>query len=45
MRQRGVDMGAEFRGKGVHIALGPMMYVLKNKPENICTHTEKSPGI
>ncbi|KAF8203069.1 beta-glucosidase [Pholiota molesta] len=25
MRQRGVDMGAEFRGKGVHVALGPMM--------------------
>jgi hypothetical protein len=31
MRQRGVDMGAEFRGKGVHVALGPMMYVLENK--------------
>ncbi|KAF9480035.1 beta-glucosidase [Pholiota conissans] len=25
MRQRGVAMGAEFRGKGVHVALGPMM--------------------
>ncbi|KAF8973771.1 glycoside hydrolase family 3 protein [Flammula alnicola] len=25
MRQRGVALGAEFRGKGVHVALGPMM--------------------
>lgn len=23
MRQRGVAMGAEFKGKGVHVALGP----------------------
>jgi len=23
-RQRGVDMGAEFKGKGAHIALGPV---------------------
>ena len=25
MRQRGEAMGAEFRGKGVHVALAPMM--------------------
>ncbi|KAI0324819.1 glycoside hydrolase [Cubamyces sp. BRFM 1775] len=25
MRARGVAMGAEFKGKGVHVALGPMM--------------------
>ena len=25
MRERGAAMGAEFKGKGVHIALGPMM--------------------
>ncbi|PCH42860.1 glycoside hydrolase family 3 protein [Wolfiporia cocos MD-104 SS10] len=25
MRMRGVEMGAEFRGKGVNVALGPMM--------------------
>ena len=25
MRRRGVALGKEFRGKGVHIALGPMM--------------------
>ncbi|KAF9015366.1 glycoside hydrolase family 3 protein [Cyathus striatus] len=25
MRQRGAALGAEFRGKGVHVALGPMM--------------------
>lgn len=27
IRQRGADMGAEFRGKGVHVALGPAMNV------------------
>lgn len=27
MRQRGEALGAEFRGKGVNVALGPMMYV------------------
>ena len=26
MRQRGEAMGAEFRGKGVHVALAPMAY-------------------
>jgi beta-glucosidase len=25
IRQRGEAMGAEFRGKGVNVALGPMM--------------------
>jgi beta-glucosidase-like glycosyl hydrolase len=25
MRRRGVALGKEFRGKGVHVALGPMM--------------------
>ena len=25
LRARGEAMGAEFRGKGVHVALGPMM--------------------
>ena len=25
LRERGVAMGAEFKGKGVHVALGPMM--------------------
>ena len=25
LRQRGQAMGAEFKGKGVHVALGPMM--------------------
>ena len=25
MNQRGVAMGEEFKGKGVHVALGPMM--------------------
>ena len=28
MRARGEALGREFRGKGVHIALGPMMYEL-----------------
>ncbi|KLO13958.1 glycoside hydrolase family 3 protein [Schizopora paradoxa] len=29
MNQRGVAMGEEFRGKGVHIALGPMMNLMR----------------
>ncbi|KAJ6611386.1 glycoside hydrolase family 3 protein [Mycena sp. CBHHK59/15] len=29
MRQRGVAMGAEFRGKGVNVALGPMMNLMR----------------
>ncbi|OCH96632.1 beta-glucosidase [Obba rivulosa] len=29
MRQRGAAMGAEFRGKGVHVALGPMMNLMR----------------
>ena len=27
INQRGAALGAEFRGKGVHVALGPDMYV------------------
>ncbi|KAJ6582804.1 glycoside hydrolase family 3 protein [Mycena sp. CBHHK59/15] len=30
MRQRGVAMGAEFRGKGVNVALGPMMNLMRS---------------
>ncbi|KAK0465357.1 glycoside hydrolase family 3 protein [Desarmillaria tabescens] len=29
IRQRGVTMGQEFRGKGVHVALGPMMNTMR----------------
>ncbi|PIL32144.1 hypothetical protein GSI_06850 [Ganoderma sinense ZZ0214-1] len=29
MRQRGAAMGAEFKGKGVHVALGPMMNLMR----------------
>ncbi|CAL1696170.1 unnamed protein product [Somion occarium] len=29
MRQRGVAMGEEFRGKGVHVQLGPMMNIMR----------------
>ncbi|KAI0803083.1 cellulose-binding beta-glucosidase [Irpex lacteus] len=29
MRQRGVAMGAEFKGKGAHVALGPMMNLMR----------------
>ncbi|KAK0473186.1 beta-glucosidase [Armillaria novae-zelandiae] len=29
IRQRGVAMGQEFRGKGVHVALGPMMNTMR----------------
>ncbi|KAF9569768.1 beta-glucosidase [Agrocybe pediades] len=29
MRSRGAALGAEFRGKGVHVALGPMMNVAR----------------
>ncbi|KAJ7274090.1 glycoside hydrolase family 3 protein [Mycena rebaudengoi] len=29
IRQRGVAMGAEFRGKGVNVALGPMMNLMR----------------
>ncbi|KAL0950918.1 hypothetical protein HGRIS_007675 [Hohenbuehelia grisea] len=29
IRQRGAAMGAEFRGKGVHVALGPMMNLMR----------------
>ncbi|KAK7048699.1 glycoside hydrolase family 3 protein [Favolaschia claudopus] len=29
IRQRGEAMGAEFRGKGVHVALGPMMNLMR----------------
>ncbi|EMD41674.1 glycoside hydrolase family 3 protein [Gelatoporia subvermispora B] len=29
MQQRGAAMGAEFRGKGVHVALGPMMNLMR----------------
>ncbi|KAJ7643791.1 glycoside hydrolase family 3 protein [Roridomyces roridus] len=29
MRERGVAMGAEFRGKGVNVALGPMMNLMR----------------
>ncbi|CAL1696581.1 unnamed protein product [Somion occarium] len=29
MRQRGEAMGAEFKGKGVHVALGPMMNLMR----------------
>ncbi|KAF8898513.1 glycoside hydrolase family 3 protein [Infundibulicybe gibba] len=29
MRQRGAALGAEFRGKGVHVALGPMMNIAR----------------
>ncbi|KAF8167900.1 beta-glucosidase [Crassisporium funariophilum] len=28
MKQRGAALGAEFRGKGIHVALGPMMFVI-----------------
>jgi beta-glucosidase len=28
MNQRGVAMGQEFKGKGVHVGLGPMMFVV-----------------
>ena len=30
MRQRGEAMGAEFKGKGVHVALGPMMCAIQH---------------
>ncbi|KII87088.1 glycoside hydrolase family 3 protein [Plicaturopsis crispa FD-325 SS-3] len=30
MRKRGEALGAEFRGKGVHVALGPMMNLARN---------------
>ncbi|KAI0321104.1 beta-glucosidase [Amylostereum chailletii] len=30
MRQRGVALGEEFRGKGVHVALGPMMNIVRS---------------
>ncbi|KAM5538168.1 hypothetical protein V8D89_008055 [Ganoderma adspersum] len=29
IRQRGEAMGAEFRGKGIHVALGPMMNLMR----------------
>ncbi|KAI0095309.1 cellulose-binding beta-glucosidase [Irpex rosettiformis] len=29
MRQRGAAMGAEFKGKGAHVALGPMMNLMR----------------
>ncbi|KAI0639226.1 beta-glucosidase [Trametes polyzona] len=29
MRERGAAMGAEFKGKGVHVALGPMMNLMR----------------
>lgn len=29
IRQRGAAMGAEFRGKGIHVALGPMMNLMR----------------
>ncbi|PAV15192.1 glycoside hydrolase family 3 [Pyrrhoderma noxium] len=29
MRQRGAAMGEEFKGKGVHVALGPMMNIMR----------------
>lgn len=29
MNLRGSAMGAEFRGKGVHVALGPMMNLMR----------------
>lgn len=29
MRARGAALGAEFRGKGVHVALGPMMNLVR----------------
>ncbi|KAI0651675.1 beta-glucosidase [Trametes meyenii] len=29
MRQRGAAMGSEFKGKGVHVALGPMMNLMR----------------
>ncbi|KAI0321103.1 glycoside hydrolase family 3 protein [Amylostereum chailletii] len=30
MRERGAAMAAEFRGKGVHVALGPMMNIVRS---------------
>lgn len=30
--QRGVDMGAEFRGKGAHVALGYVPYLMLRRP-------------
>ncbi|EGN95001.1 glycoside hydrolase family 3 protein [Serpula lacrymans var. lacrymans S7.3] len=35
MRQRGVAMGQEFRGKGVNIQLGPMMQVFSCYPSEV----------
>lgn len=29
MRERGVAMGEEFRGKGMNVALGPMMNLMR----------------
>ena len=29
MRERGAAMGAEFKGKGVHVQLGPMMNLMR----------------
>ncbi|KAI0762813.1 beta-glucosidase [Fomes fomentarius] len=30
IRQRGTAMGAEFKGKGIHVALGPMMNLMRS---------------
>jgi beta-glucosidase len=36
MRRRATEMGAEFRGKGINVALAPAMYVA-----DVCTQWDK----